>query len=158
MTVILVSILLVAISLVYLGGFRAAYSQFDRSGIKGEAGRSFWNLAQELRQATSITTARARNLVFTLDANSDGIEETIQYTWSGTSGDPLNRVELSPGNFTIPVVISVQSFAFTYYAAPGQPLVVPVPPPDVRAVSVDITSFNKEETSRLRTEVQLRSR
>jgi len=49
-------------------------------------------LATELYAAQTVTARSATSVAFTVaDRDADGNPETIQYTWSGVAGDPLNR-------------------------------------------------------------------
>lgn len=155
-TIILVSILLAALSLTYLGGLKTV-SQITRGGVKGEVGRAFINMAEELRQVTSLTTTQAANLIFTLDSNSDGIDETVQYVWSGVAGSALNRVQSSPPPaYTVPLVNSVSSLSFSYYDASNN-LLDPPTPAQVRGILVNLTVTSGNETFQLRSTVKLRT-
>jgi len=157
-TLALISILLGAIWLVFNSGTRAFYNQWTRIGIKGEVGRGFFSMSQELRQATSIVSATQTALTFTLDSDSNGVDETLQYTWSGTAGTPLNRVSVSPTpSFTIPVVKSVNNLAFSYYDASNNLLSFPVPISQVKLVAIDLTAADRDETFNLRSKERLRS-
>jgi prepilin-type N-terminal cleavage/methylation domain-containing protein len=152
-TVLLVSILLGAIWMVYSVGFKTFYTQWTRTGIKGQAGRTFINIAGELRQATSVTVAQQANLNFSADTDNNGIDETIQYIWSGVAGGPLQRIS----SVTMPVVDSVNSLAFSYYDANNNLLSFPVAPSQVRLVAIDIIVTDKEETFHLRSNMELRN-
>ena len=91
-TLVLISILVGAVWMVCNSGISVFYSQSTRTGVKGEAGKAFTTLNNELHQAVSITAATATSLSFTLDSDGDGVNESIQYSWSGTAGAPLNRI------------------------------------------------------------------
>ncbi len=156
-TLVLVSFLIIALSTMYLGGFKVAYSQIKRGGVKGEVGRTFINMAQELRQATSITTAQGANLIFTLDSDSNGVDETVRYTWGMVAGNLFNRIQVSPlPSYTTPVVNSVQNLSFSYFGVSNNPLNPPVIAAQIRAVTVNITVTDGDETFQLRTEIKLR--
>lgn len=150
----LVGILVGAVGMVYNAGFKVFYSQFTRSSIKGEAGRAFLNMSRELRQASSITSAGPSSLTFTADTNNDGIDETIQYAWSGTLNDPLNRVSAP---LTNPLITSVNALAFSYYDVNNNPLAFPVTASQVRLLSIDITAVQGDEAIQLRARVDLRN-
>jgi prepilin-type N-terminal cleavage/methylation domain-containing protein len=152
-TTVLVAIMLSAIWMVYNTGFKAFYSQWTRSGIKGELGRASVNISNELRAATAITSAQEESLSFTADSDSNGADETIQYTWSGVAGEDLNRVS----SVTIPVVHSVSSLSFSYYDSNNNLLSPPVTASQVRLVALDITVAEEDETFQLRSKVKLRS-
>ena len=152
-TVLLVSILLGAIWMVYSVGFKTFYTQWTRTGIKGQVGRTFINIAGELRQATSVTVTQQANLNFSADNDNNGIDETVQYIWSGVAGEPLQRIS----SVTTPVVDSVNSLAFSYYDANNNLLSFPVTPSHVRLVAIDIIVTDKEETFHLRSNMELRN-
>ncbi len=89
-----------AILAILLGGMASAVMLAGRAVPDGKsgpsaalaAGRAADRIAADLFYATSITTATAREIVFTVaDRNGDGAPETIRYYWSGTPGDPLSR-------------------------------------------------------------------
>jgi hypothetical protein len=89
-----------AILAILLGGMASAVMLAGRAMPDGKsgpsaslaAGRAADRIAADLFYATSIATANAREIVFTVaDRNGDGSPETIRYYWSGTSGDPLTR-------------------------------------------------------------------
>lgn len=152
-TVVLISILLSAIWMVYKAGFGTFYAQWTRTGIKGELGRALITASQELRQAASVTDAQARSLSFTLDTDDNGVDETIQYIWSGTTGEALNRISSS----TTALVNSINTLAFSYYDANNNLLSFPVTALQVRLVAMDITVSSKDETFSLRLDVRLRN-
>lgn len=152
-TIVLVSILLGSIWMVYSVGFKTFYTQGTRTGIKGEVGRVLINVSQELRQATSVASAQAASLSFTLDSDNNGIDETLQYTWSGVVGEPLNRIS----SITTPAVDSVNSLAFSYYDENNNLLSFPVVPSQVRLVAIDIIATDKEETFHLQSNIDLRN-
>jgi len=151
--VVLVSILLGAIWMVYSVGFKTFYTQWTRTGIKGQVGRMLIKIAGELHQATSLTTAQQTNLNFSADTDNNGVDETIQYIWSGVVGEPLNRISST----TTPVVNSVNSLAFSYYNANNNLLSFPVTPSQVRLVAIDIIVTEKDETFHLRSNIELRN-
>lgn len=70
-------------------------------------------LDADLELASDITAATATSLKFKVaDRNSDGVAETIWYSWTGIPGDPLQRMYNS--NPSEPVVARVQSMSFAY--------------------------------------------
>ena len=156
-TIVLTSILLGAIYLVYDTGFRTTYQQWTRTGAKGEVGRVMINMGNETRQATSLTAATATSFTFTLDSDNNGLNETVQYTWGGVAGNPLNRVQSVPAPaFTQLLVNSVNSASFTYFDVNNNLLGFPVTASQVRLVSLDLTVLDKDETFELRSKFQLR--
>ncbi len=157
-TLALISILLGAIWLVFYSGSRVFYNQWSRIGIKGEASRVFFNISQELRKATSVVSATQTSFSFTLDSDNNGVDETLQYAWSGTAGTPLNRILVLPApSFTIPVVKSVNSLAFSYYDANNNLLSFPVTTSQVKLVAIDLTVVDRDETFNLRSKERLRN-
>lgn len=134
--------------------FYAFYSQETRSDIKGRTGRAFFTMPQELRQATSITTAASGSVTFTADMAGDGADETIQYVWSGTAGTPLNRVS---GGVTTALVDSAQSAAFTYYDSGNNLLSFPVTASQVKLVAMDVTAADGDESFELRSQARCRN-
>ncbi len=158
----LVAALLGAVVMVYNFGFDVSYSQWKRTGIKGETSRAVSSLSAELRRATSVVSGQAleRSIRFTVDYDGNGAEETIQYTWDNTAGNPLDRTFTSTVpvvNSTDSVVNSVDSMAFSYYDANDNLLAFPVTASQARAVAVTITVTDGDETFTLRTKVKLRN-
>ena len=152
-TITLISILLSAIWMVYNAGFKTFYAQGTRSGVKGETGRFLINISQELRKAVSLTSAQQASLTFTLDSDDNGVDETVQYIWSGVAGEALNRIS----GFTIPVVNSLNNISFSYYDANNSLLSSPVTASAVRLVAINLTVSDKDETFQLRSDARLRN-
>ncbi|RME39298.1 MAG: hypothetical protein D6788_05780 [Planctomycetota bacterium] len=72
-------------------------------------------MAEELLTATGFSDSdRTPNSVtFTVpDRNADGVDETIRYSWSGVTGDPLKR--RYNGNTAEVVADNVQTFSLAY--------------------------------------------
>lgn len=159
-TIGLISVLLGAIWVVCNTGLKVFYNQWARVSLKGEAGRLSINMANELRQAGSITSAQQKILTFTVDLNGDGAIETIQYSWSGVSGDPFIRTQTAPlPQVTKQVLRSVNALAFSYYGYDQNitPLSFPVTLSNVKLVAIDVTAADENETFQLRTKVRLAS-
>ena len=154
MTLVLIAALLGSLWMTFDVIFRTFYSQDKRSEIKGEAGRQFFLMSQEMRQATSVTTAQTAAVYFTFDTDGNGTDETIQYSWSGTAGTPLQRTQ---GSVVVPVVNSVQTASFTYYDSSHNLLSFPVTLADVKLVALDLTVSSQDETFQLRSQVRLRN-
>lgn len=152
-TLVFLSLLLGAIWLIFDSVLRPFYSQEKRTDIKEEAGLSFYQLAQDLRQATSVTNAQQTNVTFTADIDDDGDDDTVQYDWSGTADAPLQRI----ADVTLPLVSSVNSLSFSYYNASDVLLSSPVTASQVRAVAVDLTTSTQNETFELRSRTRLRN-
>ena len=153
-TVSLVGAMVLTLSLVYRTNFLAFYSQSKRSNIKGETGRAVAFAASEIRQAASITTATATNLIVTFDTDGNGTDDSVQYTWAGASGNPLNRVS---GGLTTPIVSSVSSLVFAYYNSSNTLLTLPVTLSQVKSILITLTSVNGDESFTLRSQVSLRN-
>jgi len=157
---VLISLLLAGIWAVYNSGIKTFASQEGRSTIKSEAGRLFYNISPELRQALSLSAAQANSLSFAWDTDANGVEETIQYVWSGTAGEPLLRVLTStvPALSTShPVISAVNSLSLSYYDANNSLLSFPVTASEARAVAIDLQAKDNEEIFPLRTMVRLRN-
>ena len=152
-TLVFLTLLLGAIWMIFDSVFRPFYSQEKRTDIKEEAGLSFYQLAQDLRHATSVTNAQQTNITFTADIDDDGDEDTVQYNWSGTVGAPLQRI----ADVTVPLVSAVNSLSFSYYNASDSLLSSPVSASQVRAVAVDLTAKTQDETFQLRSRTRLRN-
>jgi hypothetical protein len=152
MSIVLVSILLGAIWIVYNTSLKIFYTQGIRMSIKGEVGRLFINMAKELYQATSMISAQERSFTFTADTDSNGVDETVEYIWSGIRGEPLNRIS----DTTSPVVNSVSSLRFSYYDVNNNLLSFPVNASEVRLVAIEITVTDKDEIFSMRSRVRLR--
>lgn len=153
MTVLLMALMIPGIWTVFRAGLISFSSENDRLAVKGESGRGFVEMTEELRHATSMTAALAASLSFTVDMDDNGSDETVQYTWSGTAGDPLNRVS----SFTVPAIPSVSSVSLSYYDSSGNLLSFPVTASQVRIVAVNLTVGYRDETFNLRTQVRLRN-
>ncbi len=150
----LVSFALSAVWILFSTGFGASFDQYRRSNAKGEAARLMIRLGTELRQATSITSALTAGLTFTADTDKNGADETLQYTWGGTSGQPLNRIE---GSVTAPIVNSVSSLSLIYYDSTNAQLSFPVTISDVKMVSIDLTITDGDEIFNLRNRIRFAS-
>lgn len=59
---------------------------------RGQAGILVHRMRSELRLATTVTELTPTAVTFVMpDTNNDAVDETIRYSWTGTSGDPLMR-------------------------------------------------------------------
>ena len=159
MSVVLVSFLLGAIWMAYNTGLKLFSSQGSRGGIKGQAGRFLINISQELRQASLLTSAQSAGLTFKLDTDNNGVDETIQYSWSGVSAAPLNKVIVStvPAfTLTTPVINALNSLSVSYYDANNNLLSFPVTASQVRIAFIDCSAQDNDETFSLRSQIRLR--
>lgn len=149
----LISILIGAVWVIYGVGLNAFGAYWARAGIKTEVGRAFINIARELRQATSVIDAKERNLRFSVDTDDDGIDEIIQYNWSGLRGAPLNRI--SKG--TIAVAGSVDKLLFSFYGVNNNFLISPINASQVKLAALDLIVVDKNEIFHLRLQTDLRN-
>ena len=153
-TVTLVGTMILAIGLLFTTNFKGYYSQVGRTDIKGKSGRAVETMANELRQAASLTVATATSVTITLDTDGDGDDDSVQYTWGGASDNPFNRVS---GGLTIPVVNSVSSLAFSCYNSSNTLLTFPVTLSQVKSVVVTLTATSDNESFTLRSQITLRN-
>ncbi|MBU6413481.1 MAG: prepilin-type N-terminal cleavage/methylation domain-containing protein [Planctomycetes bacterium] len=78
-----------------------------------EAAQAAEFMSADLRYAKTVVSGSAKSLVFTVaDRTGDNVDEVIGYMWSGTAGDPLQRLFNSAA--TENVVDSVQSLKLQY--------------------------------------------
>ena len=93
-------VLSMAVMTVLLGGIasalliagRAVPSSATPASLTVDAYYAADRLASELYAAQTITARSATSITFTVaDRNADANPETIQYSWSGVVGQPLNR-------------------------------------------------------------------
>lgn len=96
----------------------------------------------------------------------DTFNNTIEFSWSGTSGDPLTRTENAVPNT---LVDNVSSLVFTYYNNADPPGTIPTPtvcatpcsptctPTNIWTINMDLTTQTGTETVRLRSLVHPRN-
>lgn len=154
-SVLLISIMLSAVWTIYHAGFTVFYNQVSRYDIKDQLSSAFITMTNELQQATSVTAATATSAVFYADINSDGIDEKIEWTWSGVSGAPLE--ERVNDTETKALVRSISAFAFSYYGANNVLLSFPVTLSEIQLVAVDAVAVKGDETFHLRTKICMRT-
>lgn len=152
-TMVLMFALVAVIWGLFNTGFATTVTESLRTSLKGDSSRGFVKMGVELRRALSVTTAQATGLTFTADTDNDGVDETIQYTWGGTAGQPLNRVSAG----TQPLVNSISTLSFSYYDSGHNLLSFPVTASQVKSVRADITVADEDESFRLRSEYRLRN-
>lgn len=153
-TLALMAALFAVLWMVYQTGFGIFHSQMIRIGAKGEASRCLIRMEEELRHATALTAAQQTSVSFSADTDDNGVSETIQYAWSGTAGTALNRTS---GTSTTPLVNFVEDLAFSYYDANNSLLSFPVTVSQVKALGIDFTAKDEDETFQLRSRVRLRN-
>lgn len=158
-SVMLISLMLVAVWAIYGTGYNVFYGQYARQNIKGQTSLAFITMTNELHQALSVTAATATSLTVAADINNDGLSETLIYSWSGVSGDPLNR---NDGTNTRQLVRSVNnapldaSPLFYYYGVNNADLGATPTVSQVRLVLIDLTTASGDESFHLRTKAQLK--
>lgn len=155
LVIALLSILLGAIGFTFVVGLRAWDTGILSGGIKKEASYSLRIITEELKQATSITTAGLNSVTFIADLDNNGVAETISYTWSGVAGANLSRIE---GAVTTVLARNVQNAQFQYYDANNTLL---GPPPAVTASLVRVVELTlqlQRESETLQYLVKIRPR
>jgi len=136
----LLSILLGAIGFTFIVGLRAWDTGILSGGIKKEASYSLRIISEELKQATSITTAGLNSVTFVADLDNNGVNETISYTWSGVISADLSRIQ---GAVTTVLARNVQNAQFQYYNINNTLL---GPPPAVTASLVRVVELTLQLT------------
>ncbi len=106
----------------------------DGAAVAGAVG----GLTSELWCATAVPSATARTITFSVpDRDNDGADEWIEYSWSGTDGDPLER--RYNGGGPVQVLAAVHEFQLRWdvtvvsHEEPGAPHV---------SAEVELASFN----------------
>lgn len=98
----------------------------------------------------------------------DSVNNTIEFSWGGTAGDPLTRTENAVTNT---LVDNVNSLVFKYYNHADPPVDITALPPtvcatpcsssctqtDIWIINIDLTTQSGTETMRLRSQVHPRS-
>lgn len=109
------AILLLSVQSAMLLVARAIPDGKSRASAIVNANRAIDQLASDLQFATAINSARmsATDIEMTVpDRNSDGVAETIRYTWTASAGKPLTRSV--NGGTPVVVASAVQEFALAY--------------------------------------------
>jgi prepilin-type N-terminal cleavage/methylation domain-containing protein len=129
-SIAIVSIVLTAIGSLMVVSARALPNPNDPTTAMVGAGTAACQFADDARQAMRVTEAGAMGFTFTVpDRDSDTMDESVRYAWSGTSGDPLVRTVNSDRHEI--VVDRAGSVAFTYERSPSDfPIVVLLVVPD----------------------------
>lgn len=143
LVIVLISILLGAITFTFVVGLRAWDVGMLHGGIKKEASYNLRIMSEELKQATSITTANQNSIIFIADLDANGVNETITYIWSGVVGENFNRTQ---GATTTALARNVQNAQFQYYDANNTLLSFPVTASSVRLVELTL-QLKKENES-----------
>lgn len=140
---VLISILLGAITFTFVVGLKAWEVAMLHGGIKKDASYSLRLITEEMRQATSITTANQNDVTFVADLDGNGVDEAIRYSWSGVIGEDFNKVV---GTTTTALARDAQSAQFKYYDANNNLLSPPVTASSVRLVELTL-QLRKENES-----------
>ncbi len=144
LVIALLSILLGAIGFTFLVGLRAWDIGILSGGIKKEASYSLRIITEELKQATSITTAGLNSVIFVADLDNNGENETITYSWSGVISEDLNRTSTTTaGTVSAVLARNVQNAQFQYYNISNTLL---GPPPAVTASLVRVVELTLQLT------------
>lgn len=143
LVIALLSLLLTAITSVFVVGFKVWDSQSLSAGAKKDAAYSLRVISEELRQASSIVAATQNSLTFTADLDGNGADETIVYCWSGTAGDDLNRTEAA---ITKILARDAENAQFIYYDASNDPLAFPVAVSAVKLAELTLELKTEDET------------
>lgn len=159
-SVLLISAMLGAIWMIFHAGFTVFYSSLGRQNIQGQASLAFTTMTNELHQASSITAATDKSIIFIADTNGDGLNETIEYNWSGTASAPLNRIVGSQRTALVRSVNNPSPLSanplFDYFGANNTALGTTPTVSQVRLIAIDLYTTSGSETFHLRTKVQLR--
>ena len=157
MVVALISVLVAAISLVFVAVFKSWGFEITKAYVKQEAGWGIEKMDRELKELLLISAAQQNSIVFWSDVNENGVQdgdESITYSWSGTLGDSLIR---SDGTITSVLSNDVQSFQLSYYDVNGNPLAFPVTPANVRLITINLATKKEDETITVRSNVRPRN-
>ena len=94
-SVAVASVLVVGLSASVVLAMRAGDSSIGPFSSSHSGAQAVLELTRDLQDATSVNDSSCTETAaeFTVpDRTGDGIDETIRYSWSGTSGDPLLRI------------------------------------------------------------------
>jgi prepilin-type N-terminal cleavage/methylation domain-containing protein len=112
LALVIVAILMLSVHSVLALAARLAPNGRNASSATTAVAKGIEMLNFDLPYATSIVAKSATSITFTVpDRNGDGQAETIRYSWSGVSGDPLIR---SVNSSDATVVSKVGSFQLLY--------------------------------------------
>ena len=152
-TLVLVGILLSFLTFSYLVAMRGWDAEMKRHSPLFEAAKAFERIGEEMRSMNSVTTAAQASVTFVEDVDDDGVDETIIYSWSGVSGENLNRQEDA---VTTILANNVTNFAVQYYDSSNNELGFPVTASQVRAARFSLTTARGDDSFSLRTEFRPR--
>lgn len=152
-SIALISILLSFLTFSYLVAMRGWDAEMKRHSPRFEATKALERVGNEVRSMNSVSSALQNSVTFAEDVNSDGADETIIYSWSGVSGEDLNRQE---GSVTTTLANNVTSFTLQYYDSSDNVLNFPVTASQVRVIQFNLTAAKSGESFALRTEFRPR--
>ena len=152
-SLVLVSILLSFLTFAYLVAMRGWDAEMKRHSPRFEASKALERVGEEVRSMNSMSAAASNSMTFVEDVDDDGVDETIQYSWSGVAGEDLTRQE---GSITATLANNVTSFTIEYYDSNNDVLSFPVTASQVRAIRMSLTNARGDETFSLRTEFRPR--
>ena len=114
-SVAVASVLVVGLSASVVLAMRAGDSSVGPFSSSHSGAQAVLDLTRDLQDAISVndTSCTAKSVAFTVpDRTGDGIDETISYSWSGTSGDPLLRT--MNGGTAEMIAANITSLEFTH--------------------------------------------
>jgi len=90
----------------------------DGNARAASASAATFQISAEMSSATAVSAFTPNDILLTLpDRNADGSPETVEYTWSGTPGDPIKRAY--NGSTPTAFINSVQSVATSLVDRPA---------------------------------------
>ncbi len=141
----LISVLMVAVTLIALSVFRSWPTQAGHSEQRMAASSAVERMLRELRSGLRIIDAQERQITFWLDSNDNGFKdastEDVRFSWSGVVGESLCRREGLGANQEI--LKNINNFAITYFAD--------------NLLEINLASQVDEEVINLRFDVKMRN-
>lgn len=150
----LLGLFLGAVQETFLHGLRIVDVADERAEVHSELAWGLERLSRELAQAKTFTTADASQVVFTVDLNQDGTDETVEFVLSS------GQVRRQESGQQAVLVRNAQSLTFSYLDLDGNTLSTPVASgslDDIRAIRVSLTGDLEEETISLATAIFVRN-
>ena len=98
----------------YVASTRVFQSEFSRSELRGSGSTALERIGGILREARALDQITATSVTVWQDLNTNAnreVDEIIQFSWSGTPGDPLLKTVNAQ---SVPFLKGVQSFTFSY--------------------------------------------
>jgi hypothetical protein len=110
---VIVAVILFGMHSAMLLATRANPDRSGRNYASVQGGMAIDRLSADLSMATAMTSMTPTSIEFTVpDRNGDNTPETINYSWSGSPGDPLTCTV--NGGTPANVALNVNEFALTY--------------------------------------------